>query len=245
MRWWTPARADGLLALVLTAFGQLNLRIHLDGSATYGPAFGSAVATAAATGVLALRRRAPLLTMVSVAAAVAGPELFTRLTFTLWGGFLPLLVAAYSVARHAERRAAWTGLAVAVLCAVVVMLRVPEAGTTANIPFAVIPLASVVHGTVRRTRDVGYGVVRERASMDLLFSEYELPDGSLIYHMDLYRIKNISEAVDVGIEDCLLSNELCFVEWPEIATSLFPAQTIHIKLQTISSYKRKLVAQLP
>ena len=78
-----------------------------------------------------------------------------------------------------------------------------------------------------------------------IIQEYELPDGSLIYHMDLYRIKNISEAVDVGIEDCLLSNELCFVEWPEIATSLFPAKTIHIKLQTISSYKRKLVAQLP
>jgi len=78
-----------------------------------------------------------------------------------------------------------------------------------------------------------------------IIQEYELPDGSLIYHMDLYRIKNISEAVDVGIEDCLLSNELCFVEWPEIATSLFPAKTIHIKLQTISSFKRKLVAQLP
>jgi signal transduction histidine kinase len=164
MRWWTPARADGLLALVLTAFGQLNLRIHLDGSATYGPAFGSAVATAAATGVLALRRRAPLLTMVSVAAAVAGPELFTRLTFTLWGGFLPLLVAAYSVARHAERRAAWTGLAVAVLCAVVVMLRVPEAGTTANIPFAVIPLASVfAAGRVLRRREHGHHEERARA----------------------------------------------------------------------------------
>ncbi len=78
-----------------------------------------------------------------------------------------------------------------------------------------------------------------------IIQEYELPGRSLIYHMDLYRIKNISEAVDVGIEDCLLSNELCFVEWPEIATSLFPAKTIHIKLQTISSYKRKLVAQLP
>ena len=78
-----------------------------------------------------------------------------------------------------------------------------------------------------------------------IIQEYELPCGSLIYHMDLYRIKNISEAVDAGVEDCLLSNELCFVEWPEVATSMFPAKTIHIKLQTISSYKRKLVAQLP
>ena len=69
MRWWTPAKVDGLLALALTVFAQLNLRFHLDQSTTYGPAFATGVTTAAATGVLALRRRAPLPTMVAVAAA--------------------------------------------------------------------------------------------------------------------------------------------------------------------------------
>lgn len=78
-----------------------------------------------------------------------------------------------------------------------------------------------------------------------IIQEYELAGGSLIYHMDLYRIKNIKEAIDAGVEDCLLSNELCFVEWPEIAMDLFPEKKIHIILQTISSGKRKLLAQLP
>lgn len=48
--------ADGLLALALTVFGQLNLRFHIDGSTQYGSGF--AAATAIATAAIALRRRA-------------------------------------------------------------------------------------------------------------------------------------------------------------------------------------------
>lgn len=38
-----------------------------------------------------------------------------------------------------------------------------------------------------------------------------------IFHMDLYRIKNIEEALDFGIEDYLFSGNYCFIEWAEIA----------------------------
>src|SRR5262245_15255180 len=40
-----------------------------------------------------------------------------------------------------------------------------------------IPQGSLVYGTVRRSISVGWGLRRERASMDLEFREYELPDG--------------------------------------------------------------------
>lgn len=50
--------ADGLLALALTVFGQLNLRFHIDGSTQYGSGFAAAAATAIATAAIALRRRA-------------------------------------------------------------------------------------------------------------------------------------------------------------------------------------------
>jgi len=78
-----------------------------------------------------------------------------------------------------------------------------------------------------------------------IIQEYELPSGALIYHLDLYRIKNTQEAIDAGVEDCLLSGELCFVEWPEIAVAMFPERVVHVALQALSSGKRKLVAQLP
>src|SRR3954466_9178720 len=108
-----PRRPDLLwdvaLAVALTVFAQLDLRLDLDNSTPFGPPWAAAICTLVATGALAFRRRAPLATALTVAAAVAGPELFTVLTITLWGDFVPMLVAAYSVARHADRRRALAG----------------------------------------------------------------------------------------------------------------------------------------
>jgi tRNA threonylcarbamoyladenosine biosynthesis protein TsaE len=77
-----------------------------------------------------------------------------------------------------------------------------------------------------------------------IIQEYSSKHGT-IYHMDLYRIKSIEEAIDAGIEDCLLSKEICLVEWPEKARLLFPPETVDISLHTISADTRKLVVQLP
>jgi tRNA threonylcarbamoyladenosine biosynthesis protein TsaE len=70
-------------------------------------------------------------------------------------------------------------------------------------------------------------------------------DNCIIYHIDLYRLKSTEEAIDAGIEDCLQSNNLCLVEWPEKAPLLFPHETVYASLQTISVNTRKLVVQLP
>ena len=77
-----------------------------------------------------------------------------------------------------------------------------------------------------------------------IIQEYHT-DNIIIYHMDLYRIKSIEEAIDAGIEDCLNSNNLCLVEWPQKASLLFPKETVYISLQTISGNTRKLIVELP
>ncbi|HSQ43626.1 MAG TPA: tRNA (adenosine(37)-N6)-threonylcarbamoyltransferase complex ATPase subunit type 1 TsaE [Ginsengibacter sp.] len=77
-----------------------------------------------------------------------------------------------------------------------------------------------------------------------IIQEYH-SDELIVYHMDLYRIKSIEEAIDAGIEECLESNNLCLVEWPEKATLLFPPETVYASLQTVSNNVRKLIVQLP
>jgi signal transduction histidine kinase len=145
---------DGLIALVLTLFAQLDLWLNIESATHYGPQGVVAAATAVATLALALRRRAPLVTAGLVAVAVAGPELATVLTIQLWGDFVPLLVAGYSVARFAPRRDAAVGAAVLSLAIVVVELRVPVSGTTANIPFIWLPFcAAVAAGRALRARE--------------------------------------------------------------------------------------------
>ncbi len=42
-----------------------------------------------------------------------------------------------------------------------------------------------------------------------------------IYHLDLYRLNSLEEALDIGIEDYLYSGEaLTIIEWPDIALPL-------------------------
>ena len=165
---WRPARPalpDVALAAALTVFAQLNLRLDLDNSTPFGPPWAVAVCTFVATAALAFRRRAPLATALTVAAAVAGPQLVTVLTISLWGDFVPLLVAAYSVARYADRRQAAEGIFVVATAFVVVMLRVPSVATAGNVPFVVVPLAAVtVLGRELRRRQLSHAALSLHAS---------------------------------------------------------------------------------
>jgi signal transduction histidine kinase len=156
---------DVVLAVAVAVFAQLDLRLDFDDSTPYGPPWAVAICTLVATGALAFRRRAPLATALTVAAAVAGPELFTVLTISLWGDFVPLLIAAYSVARHADRRQAAAGVAAIATAVVVLLMRVPSIGAKQNIPFAFIPLALVtVAGRVLRRRHRSHVALSMHAS---------------------------------------------------------------------------------
>lgn len=48
-----------------------------------------------------------------------------------------------------------------------------------------------------------------------LVNEYDSPKGT-IFHFDLYRLKNINEVYDIGMEEYLDNAFLCIIEWPEI-----------------------------
>jgi len=61
-----------------------------------------------------------------------------------------------------------------------------------------------------------------------------------IFHIDLYRLKDAEEAVQAGVEDCLYSDHLSLVEWPERAPGIFPEDTVHVYIDMIDSANRKL-----
>lgn len=57
-----------------------------------------------------------------------------------------------------------------------------------------------------------------------LVNEYEGSNGP-IYHMDLYRLNNLDEAYDIGIEDYLYSGNYCFIEWPELIMDMIEGES--------------------
>ncbi len=71
-------------------------------------------------------------------------------------------------------------------------------------------------------------------------NEYLSMAGNSIYHFDFYRIKSIEEAYNIGCEEYFYSGELCFIEWPEKAEELLPANTIHVEIAEVGNGKRIL-----
>lgn len=73
-----------------------------------------------------------------------------------------------------------------------------------------------------------------------LVNEYPAKD-KMVYHLDLYRIKNVEEAIDIGIEEYLDSDCYCFIEWPEKIESLWPSDAVEINIQILNDSSRKIL----
>lgn len=63
----------------------------------------------------------------------------------------------------------------------------------------------------------------------------------LVHHIDLYRLKDIEEALDIGIEEYLDGLSYCFIEWPQVVEPLLDAQTVQIKLEILPDDTRKIL----
>ena len=72
-----------------------------------------------------------------------------------------------------------------------------------------------------------------------IINEYELLNDK-IFHFDLYRIKDLEEAYNFGIEDYLDSNHYIFIEWPEKIESILTEELDKISIEIVSEENRKL-----
>ena len=64
--------------------------------------------------------------------------------------------------------------------------------------------------------------------------------GEQIYHIDLYRLSRIEEALDAGIEEYLNGRYYCFIEWPELIEPLLGGETARVKIEMAAGELRTL-----
>ena len=72
-----------------------------------------------------------------------------------------------------------------------------------------------------------------------LINEYAT-DTDLIIHMDLYRLKNTSEALDIGIEEYFYNDFYCFIEWPDVVFPLLHFVYYQITINVNDENVRKI-----
>ena len=73
-----------------------------------------------------------------------------------------------------------------------------------------------------------------------IVNQYELSNDT-IYHFDLYRVNDLEEAYNFGIEDYLYDGYYCLIEWPEIIESLLPEEVLKINIEILDNSSRKII----
>ena len=72
-----------------------------------------------------------------------------------------------------------------------------------------------------------------------LVNEY-IENDLIIFHFDLYRVKNENELDNIGFYDYLDSGKLCFIEWPMIAIQNINRDYVLIKIRITGDSEREI-----
>jgi tRNA threonylcarbamoyladenosine biosynthesis protein TsaE len=90
-------------------------------------------------------------------------------------------------------------------------------------------------GVTRATASPTFSLINQYA--------YPAPDGAtaLFHHIDLYRLRNIQEALDIGIEDILFDPWYCVIEWPQLIEPLLPDDAAKIQIEITGETSRRVL----
>lgn len=75
-----------------------------------------------------------------------------------------------------------------------------------------------------------------------LVNEYDTKLPQKIYHFDFYRLKDMTEAMDLGFDDYVDSENYCFMEWPERIEQLLPEHLVAVHIEETSPSSRIIKA---
>ena len=73
-----------------------------------------------------------------------------------------------------------------------------------------------------------------------IVNEYKDREQRTIFHFDFYRIKSLEEVYNMGYEEYVYSDAICFMEWPELIEELLPEETTKVYIEESSEGEREV-----
>lgn len=61
-----------------------------------------------------------------------------------------------------------------------------------------------------------------------------------VYHFDFYRIKNVDELFEIGIDEYFSDNSVVFIEWADMFLQALPKNFETIKFEAVGENKRNI-----
>ncbi|MDH3245844.1 MAG: tRNA (adenosine(37)-N6)-threonylcarbamoyltransferase complex ATPase subunit type 1 TsaE [Saprospiraceae bacterium] len=74
-----------------------------------------------------------------------------------------------------------------------------------------------------------------------LVNEYSTDTGVSVFHIDLYRLESMEEALLIGIEEYLDSEAYVFIEWPQLVDTLLGEDFMRVEISVANEQGRKIV----
>jgi tRNA threonylcarbamoyladenosine biosynthesis protein TsaE len=96
-------------------------------------------------------------------------------------------------------------------------------------------------GKTRWVQGLAYGLhVREQVTSPSFTLVNEYCGRLTLYHVDLYRVNQVSEALDLGLEDYLYGEGVCVIEWAERVALVLPSDHLWISMHHLDDTKRRI-----
>jgi len=71
-----------------------------------------------------------------------------------------------------------------------------------------------------------------------LVNEYDC--GHVFYHMDLYRLEDLSEVLSVGLEEYLHGGGIVVIEWADRCPEILPDIRVDVQLEIVDDHRRDI-----
>jgi tRNA threonylcarbamoyladenosine biosynthesis protein TsaE len=91
------------------------------------------------------------------------------------------------------------------------------------------------------TQGIAWGLGSQEYALSPTFVLMRELHGRLpLYHIDLYRLDQIQEISDLGLDDYLFGQGICVIEWAEKGISVLPKDNLLIKIKYTGDNQRNL-----
>ncbi len=94
------------------------------------------------------------------------------------------------------------------------------------------------------TQGIAYGLdIQEYALSPSFVIMRELHGRLPLYHMDFYRLDNIAEISDLGLDDYLYGKGVCVIEWANKGLAVLPEDHLLIKIDYVNDNERSFAIE--
>jgi tRNA threonylcarbamoyladenosine biosynthesis protein TsaE len=94
------------------------------------------------------------------------------------------------------------------------------------------------------TQGIAYGLDIQEYTLSPSFVIMRELHGRLsLYHMDFYRLDNIAEISDLGLDDYLFGKGVCVIEWANKGLTVLPEDHLKIKIDYLANNERSFIIE--